>query len=106
MNLENDIIQPFDIESSLDENNTKVHLRCQKRNGRKCITIIEGLADDLDQKRMLKHFKKTFSCNGAILKKEDIGQVMQLSGDQRKGVQTFLVKNDICKSECIVVHGV
>lgn len=107
MNLnDNTIVQPFDIESSLDDTQTKIHLRCQKRNGRKCITIIEGLEESLNLKKMLKHFKKTFSCNGAILKKDQVGQVMQLSGDQRKLVQTFLIDNDICKKDCVVVHGV
>lgn len=36
----------------------KVHVRVQQRNGRKCITTVAGLADDLDIKRICKAFKK------------------------------------------------
>jgi len=36
---------------------SKVHIRVQQRNGRKCITLIEGLADDLDIKRICKVLK-------------------------------------------------
>ena len=35
-----------------------VHIRVQQRNGRKCITTVTGLAEDLDQKRILRYFKK------------------------------------------------
>ena len=38
----------------------KVHVRVQQRNGRKCITTVAGLADDLDIKRICKAFKKNF----------------------------------------------
>ena len=33
---------------------SKIHIRVQQRNGRKCITLIEGLAEDLDIKRICK----------------------------------------------------
>ena len=61
----------------------KVHVRVQQRNGRKCITTVAGLADDLDIKRICKAFKKNFSCNGAVQKDLEVGEVIQLSGDQR-----------------------
>ena len=60
----------------------KVHVRVQQRNGRKCITTVAGLADDLDIKRICKAFKKNFSCNGAVQKDLEVGEVIQLSGDQ------------------------
>jgi len=83
----------------------KVHVRVQQRNGRKCITTVAGLADDLDVKRICKAFKKNFSCNGAVQKDEDAGEVIQLSGDQRTNVKSFLVDQEICHSEAIVLHG-
>lgn len=83
----------------------KVHVRVQQRNGRKCITTVAGLADDLDIKRICKAFKKNFSCNGAVQKDEDVGEVIQLSGDQRTNVKDFLVDQEICHSENIVLHG-
>mmetsp|Transcript_53571 Transcript_53571/g.79966 ORF Transcript_53571/g.79966 Transcript_53571/m.79966 type:complete len:106 (-) Transcript_53571:135-452(-) len=83
----------------------KVHVRIQQRSGRKCITTVAGLADDLDIKRICKAFKKNFSCNGAVQKDEDSGEVIQLSGDQRTNVKEFLVDQEICTSDMIVLHG-
>jgi translation initiation factor 1 len=83
----------------------KVHVRVQQRNGRKCVTTVAGLADDLDVKRICKAFKKNFSCNGAVQKDEEVGEVIQLSGDQRTNVKEFLVDQEICHSENVVLHG-
>ncbi|ETV94189.1 translation initiation factor SUI1 [Aphanomyces invadans] len=83
----------------------KVHVRVQQRNGRKCISTVQGLADDLDIKRILKAFKKNFSCNGAIVKDEESGEVIQLSGDQRTNVKAFLVDQEICTEAQIQLHG-
>ena len=83
----------------------KVHVRVQQRNGRKCITTVAGLADDLDVKRICKAFKKNFSCNGAVQKDEEAGEVIQLSGDQRTNVKSFLVDQEICHAESVVLHG-
>mmetsp|Transcript_28412 Transcript_28412/g.43515 ORF Transcript_28412/g.43515 Transcript_28412/m.43515 type:complete len:109 (+) Transcript_28412:107-433(+) len=83
----------------------KVHVRVQQRNGRKCITTVAGLADDLDVKRICKAFKKNFSCNGALQADEEVGDVIQLSGDQRTNVMGFLVDQEICHKEDVVLHG-
>merc|ERR1711862_662788 len=80
----------------------KVHVRVQQRNGRKCITTVAGLADDLDMKRICKAFKKNFSCNGAIQIDEEDKEVIQLSGDQRTQVKSFLVDQEICLGTDIV----
>ena len=77
----------------------------QQRSGRKCITTVAGLADDLDVKRICKAFKKNFSCNGAVQKDEDDSEVIQLSGDQRTNVKEFLVDQEICTSDSVVLHG-
>eukprot|EP01083_Nonionella_stella_P093298 261419_1 len=82
----------------------KVHVRVQQRNGRKCITTVAGLANDLDIKRICKAFKKNFSCNGAVQKDED-DEVIQLSGDQRTNVMEFLVDQEICVKLDVVLHG-
>ena len=79
----------------------KVHVRVQQRNGRKCITTVAGLADDLDIKRICKAFKKNFSCNGAVQNDEDASEVIQLSGDQRTNVKEFLVDQEICHSDAV-----
>lgn len=83
----------------------KVHVRVQQRNGRKCITTVAGLTEDLDIKRICKAFKKNFSCNGAVQKDEEEKEVIQLQGDQRTNVKSFLVDQEICTSDVIVLHG-
>jgi translation initiation factor 1 len=77
----------------------------QQRNGRKCITTVAGLLDDLDIKRICRAFKKNFSCNGAVQKDEDGKEVIQLQGDQRTSVKEFLVHQEICTPDIIVLHG-
>lgn len=83
----------------------KVHVRVQQRNGRKCITTVAGIAEDLDAKRICKAFKKNFSCNGAVQKDLEVGDVIQLSGDQRTNVKAFLVDQEICHGANVVLHG-
>ena len=98
------------------EENFKIHIQVQKRNARKNITTVVGLdLIDLDLKKIVKSFKKTFQCNGTIdegpkipvseqKRKKPIGAIL-LSGDQRQNVKQFLIENDIVKEEFIIVHG-
>ena len=85
----------------------KVHIRVQQRNRRKCITTVQGLADDLDLHRILKALKKSFQCNGAIVKDEKggYGEIIQLQGDHRQALVEFLVSEEIVPKEMIVLHG-
>ncbi len=57
------------------------------------------------KKKILKAFKKNFSCNGAIVKDKDEGEVLQLSGDQRTNINEFLCSMEICTPGQIVLHG-
>jgi translation initiation factor 1 len=59
-----------------------VHLRIQKRNARSFVTLIEGIDVDIVAK-LLKALKKQLCCNGAIIKSQDHGSVVQLQGDHR-----------------------
>jgi translation initiation factor 1 len=77
----------------------------QQRNGRKCITTVAGLADDLDVKRIAKALKKTFKCNGTVHIDEEQGEILQLSGDQRTNIRAFFVDQEICHEDQIVIHG-
>jgi translation initiation factor 1 len=82
-----------------------VHIRLQQRNGKKTLTLVEGLARDLDFKKILRALKKTFSTNGAILKDKFKKKIIQLQGDCRELTKKFLVKTTICKEENVKVHG-
>jgi hypothetical protein len=51
---------------------------------------VQGLPKKFDQKKILKVIKKKFACNGTIVADTEMGEVIQLQGDQRKDVQDFL----------------
>jgi translation initiation factor 1 len=85
-----------------------------ERNGRKTLTTVQGLPKKFDQKKILKVIKKKFgmclvtclkclscpntnciiACNGTIVTDTEMGEVIQLQGDQRKDVQEFLTDKD------------
>ena len=82
-----------------------VHIRVQQRNGKKSLTTIQGLADDLDMSKILKALKKTLNTNGAVLEDEEFGSVLQLQGDHRAAVTDFLCTYRICTRAEIKIHG-
>jgi len=84
-----------------------VHLRLQKRNGRKSITTICGLEQDLDFPKLLRAFKRNFSCIGSLdIDKSDNVIAIKLSGDQRNNVQDFLLQEEIITDkDNIIIHG-
>ncbi|KAL0353228.1 UNVERIFIED_CONTAM: protein translation factor SUI1 [Sesamum angustifolium] len=87
-----------------------VHIRVQQRNGRKSLTTVQGLKKEFSYNKILKDLKKEFCCNGTVVQDPELGQVIQLQGDQRKNVSTFLVQvllamAGIVKKEHIKIHG-
>ncbi|KAJ4850630.1 hypothetical protein Tsubulata_020095 [Turnera subulata] len=82
-----------------------VHIRKQQRNGKKSITTVEGLPKEVNFARILKDLKRSLNCNGTIVQDTELGQILQLQGDQRVKVQQFLVTADIAQKENIKVHG-
>ena len=88
-------------------------IRIQQRNGRKTLTTVQGLPADIDQKKLLKAFKKVmnhsdrkeFACNGTVVDDEEMGQVIQLQGDHRVKVQGFLSSSEIVTKDKIKIHG-
>ncbi|KNC97060.1 translation initiation factor SUI1 [Spizellomyces punctatus DAOM BR117] len=82
-----------------------IHIRVQQRNGRKTLTTVQGLPADLDQKRILKAFKKEFACNGTVVQDEDLGEVIQLQGDHRVKIQQFLASEGLASKDKIKIHG-
>ncbi|XP_022714603.1 uncharacterized protein LOC111274266 [Durio zibethinus] len=82
-----------------------VHVRVQQRNGRKSLTTIQGLKKEFSYSKIIKDLKKEFCCNGTVVQVPELGQVIQLQGDQRKNVSTFLIQAGIAKKEHIKIHG-
>ncbi|KAG6482169.1 hypothetical protein ZIOFF_054627 [Zingiber officinale] len=106
--LVSSIADPF-AEANADDSGagTKeyVHIRVQQRNGRKSLTTVQGLKKEFSYSKILKDLKKEFCCNGTVVQDPELGQVIQLQGDQRKNVSTFLVQAGIVKKERIKIHG-
>ncbi|CAM6102706.1 unnamed protein product [Calypogeia fissa] len=82
-----------------------VHVRIQQRNGRKSLTTVQGLKKEFNHNKILKDFKKEFCCNGSVMQDPELGQVIQLQGDQRKNVSHFLAQAGIVKKDHIKIHG-
>ncbi|KAJ4725098.1 Protein translation factor SUI1-like [Melia azedarach] len=82
-----------------------VHLRVQQRNGKKCVTTVQGLREDFSYLKILKDLKKEFCCNGTVVNDKELGKVIQLQGDQRKKVMNFLVKAKLVDKDHIKMHG-
>ena len=92
------------------------------------MTTVQGLPKKFDQKKILKVIKKKFgtqqphpsrlsgtpetnvhpACNGTIVNDSDMGEVIQLQGDQRKDIQEFLIDKKAgleLDPKTIKVHG-
>lgn len=84
-----------------------IHIRIQQRNGRKTLTTVQGIPKKFELKKILKVIKKDFACNGTIVVDSEMGEVIQLQGDQRKGVQEFLTSKEGLEldAKTIKVHG-
>ena len=82
-----------------------VHLHFQKRNARQCLTSVRGLPADLDMKKLTRHFKKAWCCNGNTTKHSEWGDIIQLQGDHRQDIRKFLIDEGISTKEEIKIHG-
>jgi len=105
MSLEN--LKSFDPFEDLggEDKQANIHIRIQQRNGRKTLTTVQGLPKDLELKRILKVLKKEFSTNGNIIVDAELGEVIQLQGDQRAKVSDFLVDEKLAEKKSIKIHG-
>jgi translation initiation factor 1 len=110
-NTDQDIIVNFNKKDAFEDalssdiQVNKVHIRIQQRNSKKCVVSIQGLADNLDLKDILKTLKRTFQCNGTIIKDDKWGTIIQLQGDHRAGIADFLVSKQFVTKDMIVMHG-
>lgn len=86
--------------------NNKVTISVRQRNGRQYMTNIIGMAEDLDLPKILSYIKKTYNCNGSILKDETFGEIMSFTGDQKENIYNFLVSEKIYKKEDIIIKGI
>lgn len=129
MNVDNELFEEFDLQEFNDNKKYhKVHIRNQKRNGKKSITTIQGLKPpkgDIAKKlkiyfkvynnksfkitwykKLLKGLKKKYNCNGLLKKTKDHGIILQLQGDQRSNLTNILVKYKFVKEQNLQTHGI
>ncbi|RVD90166.1 uncharacterized protein DFL_001142 [Arthrobotrys flagrans] len=96
---------PFAETDGGDDKKDYIHIRIQQRNGRKTLTTVQGLPKEIDPKRVLKFAKKEFATNGSIVEDPDLGEVIQLQGDQRQKISDLMVSSMGIKKSNIKIHG-
>jgi translation initiation factor SUI1 len=98
-------IQFEEINKDLFEN-SKVTISVEKRGGKRFITNVIGMAEDLDLNKILSYLKKTHNCSGSIIKDEKYGEVMTFTGDQKENIYNFLINEEIYEKDDIIVKGI
>lgn len=83
----------------------KVHIMLQQRTSKKYITNIVEIPTIYDLPKILKFLKKTFKCNGSVLKDKDGNEFLQLTGDQRENVRKFFIECNVMDEDNIIIHG-
>ena len=96
---------PSDELDVLDQEMSKINVKVQPRKKKKFWTLIEGLCfEDNELKTMLRIMKKTFACNGTIIRDSEHGIIVQLQGNLSQDVKDLLMENYQIKDETIVLH--
>lgn len=104
-----DFLNSAKCDHAFDEDETYeiqiVHIWVRQRTGRKYITEVNGLAEDLNLKKIIKCWRHIFhvSVAKAINSKDE--KIIRLQGDQRDGIFNFLLEEKIITKEYIKVHG-
>jgi len=101
-------LDPFRNTSELDVQKSKIDVRFQK-TGPRSITLIEGLDEDLDIKRISKAMKKQFNCAASVHKDKDNKEIIKLQGDHRQSVREWIIAEGILTeaeaNDRIMMHG-
>lgn len=98
---------PYNPSNDLDKAmDAKIHLHIKKRNARKYITTVEGLAQrGIDIKKFVTDLKPKLCCAGTICKNDNNIEIVQLQGDHREALSEFLQdKYNVVKYD-IIKHG-
>lgn len=93
-------------ESSSREGNV-VHVRVYQRNGRKCITYIEGIKQpEKLLKRIAKDLRKKYQCGATVIEHEKHGTCITMSGDKREEVKEYLLGMGVVSGRDVIkIHG-
>lgn len=90
------------------ERTSKIHIRIQQM-GKKWLTMIEGLDDDLDLERIARAIKKDLHCAATVDTDKEGGEYIKLSGNHRDAVAEWLVGCEVLTAKegksRLVLHG-
>lgn len=82
-----------------------VHIWLRQRNGKKCVTEVNGLATDLNLNKIMKFWRKDFHCSVSKSLNEDKEKIIKLQGDKRELILQFLILENIISKANIKIHG-
>ena len=82
-----------------------VHIWLRQRNGKKCVTEVNGLASDLNLDKIMKFWRKDFHCSVSKFINEDKEKIIKLQGDKRELILQFLILENIISKTNIKIHG-
>jgi translation initiation factor 1 len=98
---------PFASSFKIEGPKEKIHIRYYKQ-GPRTITMIEGLDDDLDQKRIAKALKGLLKCASSVHANDEGVEVIKLQGDHCMAVKDWLIAQEILTTkeaaERLVIH--
>lgn len=91
----------------------KIHIRVQAL-GKKSVTTIEGLDEDLDQKKIAKYIKRDFHCAATVVKlkdkDEDSPDIIKLQGNKAHELSEWLIENEVLTKEeakeRLIIHAI
>jgi translation initiation factor SUI1 len=87
----------------------KIHIR-PVQMGKKWVTLVEDLDDDLDLNRIARAMKKTLHCAAdVVLDDKSQKEIIKLQGNHRDAVKDWLIINEVITEkegkERLVLHG-
>ncbi|XP_033241942.1 eukaryotic translation initiation factor 1-like [Drosophila miranda] len=83
----------------------QVHIIIQKGSGYKTQTTVQGLSDECKLIKIVRAYKKEFSCNVIVTEHPEYGEVIQLQGDQSQRISRWLVRMGFAKSDQVKLHS-
>jgi translation initiation factor SUI1 len=106
-------LKPIQVEKPLPPvgpGSQKVHI-WTKQMGKKWITTIEDLDEDLDLVKISKYMKRSLNCAVDVVEDEKTGkEVIKIQGNHRDEVAAWIVDNEVMTEkeakERLVKHGV
>ncbi|CBH17541.1 Protein translation factor SUI1 homolog, putative [Trypanosoma equiperdum] len=83
----------------------KVHIRVQQRRGRKFVTSVQGLNQQLNFRRINREFMRRWGCNGTVITTPEAGTVIQLQGNWSEEIRTFLLEEHMATEQNLEIHS-